>query len=312
MSEFTGPGVVDHARHTPYSRPGKHAALLDEALGCYSATGLAAESVLVEMVSGLARNLVVHYRGSGEELPAATADDINLRWVEDILDTDQSRHGAPLKAVRAVTDRVQGCCRDHTLLSVSALRQLGFPARSRVGFASYFVPGWNADHVVVETWIGGRWVRFDPEIEAPSEAMPTPADIPAGPGAPFLTAAEVWLGHRGGSLDVSRFGVGESPAPSGDWFVFCYVIGEVAHRFGDELLLWDVWGAMSNDLASADPEAIALVDEVATLLVAADKGDRDAEAELLARYLSDPRLHPGETVRCLDPRGPEAEVLLDR
>jgi hypothetical protein len=312
MSEFTGPGVVDHARHTPYSRPGKYAALLDEALGCHRAADLATERVLLEMVSSLARNLVVHYRGSGHPLPAATQSDINLRWVEDILDTDQSRHGAPLRTVRAVTERVQGCCRDHSLLSVSALRQLGFPARSRVGFASYFAPAWFTDHVVAELWIGGRWVRFDPEIDGPGAALATPADLPSGPGAPFLTAAQAWLGHRDGSLDVSRFGVGEGLNLSGDWFVHRYVIAEVAHRFGDELLLWDTWGAMSNDLSTAAPDAITLVDAVAGLLIAADQGDRDAEAELLARYLGDPRLHPGGTVRCLDPRGEVAEVLLER
>jgi Transglutaminase-like superfamily len=132
-------------------------------------------------VSELARNVVVHYRASGETLPETSALDINLRWLEDILETDQGRHPAPLAAPRAATERVQGCCRDHTLFSVGALRQQGIPARSRIGFASYFSPSWHQDHVIVEAWLGGRWVRFDPEVDRPLSTLPDPTDIPSGP-----------------------------------------------------------------------------------------------------------------------------------
>jgi hypothetical protein len=284
-------GVVDHARQTVYSDPGTYGALLD------------AVDPTVEGVAAMARNLVVHYRASGHELPESSNADIGLRWVDAILATDQQRHPGPLSAERPVRDRVQGCCRDHTLLCVAALRHHGIPARSRIGFASYFAPTWNHDHVVVEAWLDGRWRRFDPEVEAPTPALPDPTDIDTGPDGPFRTAAQVWTGHRAGSLDVSRFGVAEGLGIGGDWFVHGYVIGEVAHRFGDELLLWDVWGAMTPDLAEAPPADVALVDEIARLLLAADSGDSAAETELLARYREDDRLHPGTAIHSASPLG---------
>jgi hypothetical protein len=78
-----------------------------------------------------------------------------------------------------------------------------------------------------------------------------------------------------------------------------YVVQEVAHRFGDEMLLWDDWG-MCGGPGSQDDEA-EYVDEVAALLVAADAGDRAAEQRLLDLYRRDDRLHPGSRVRSLSP-----------
>lgn len=243
---------------------------------------------LVGEVSALARNLIVHYRGSGVELPEETRGQIHLRGLAEILEADQARHGSDLSIPRPIIDRVQGCCRDHTLFCVGALRYLGVPARSRVGFASYLAPGWHHDHVIVEAWLVDRWVRFDPEIENPRQAIALPADG-------FTDAGALWRGFRDGTVDVSRYGVGQGLA-AGDWFVFDYVIDEVAHRFGDELLLWDVWGAKVESLTDVPPDDLRLVDRVAGLSVAADAGDLAAERELFELYLADERLHPGPIV----------------
>jgi hypothetical protein len=104
---------VDHAVHTPYSDPGEHAALV---------TVLPIEAAAL---SAVARNLIVHYRASGHELPEVTRDEVNARWVERILAADQGRHPWPLDRPREVTSRVQGCCRDHTLFCVATLRAHG-------------------------------------------------------------------------------------------------------------------------------------------------------------------------------------------
>jgi hypothetical protein len=189
------------------------------------------------------------------------------------------------------------------VLAVAVLRHHGIPARSRVGFATYLSPTWNGDHVIVEAWMDGRWRRFDPEFDAPLPSMPDPTDIGHGSASPFLTAAQVWLAHRAGSIDVSRFGVAEGLGIGGDWFVFDYVIGQLAHRFGDELLLWDNWGAMTNDLRDVTPDDLALVDDIARGLVQADEGDIGAEVELLRRYQEDERLHPGQEIRSVSPNG---------
>ena len=87
------------------------------------------------------------------------------------------------------------------------------------------------------------------------------------------------------------------------------VVQEIAHRFGDEMLLWDDWG-MCDGPGSQDDDA-AYVDELAALLVAADAGDEVAERRLLDLYRRDDRLHPGPRVRSVSPAiGSEAWVEL--
>jgi hypothetical protein len=292
--------VVDHAAQTVYSDPGAWRERLDEI------------EPTIDAVSSMARNLVAHYRAQASELPESSRRDISLRWVEAILATDQRRNPLPLTLERAVCDRVQGCCRDHTLLAVAALRHHAVPARSRVGFATYLRPGWNDDHVIAEAWLGDRWRRFDPEIPVPFGGLGDPTDIPVGPDSPFLTAAQVWLGHRAGSIDLRCFGAPDVPELRGAWFAYRSVITEVAHRFGDELLLWDTWGAMSGHRDRAAPADPVLVDEVARLLVRADEGDREAERELLGRYRADDRLSPGPQIRSFSPDGGLYDVDLHR
>jgi hypothetical protein len=226
-----------------------------------------------------------------------------------VLEADQSRHPQALDVPRTITDRVQGCCRDHTLLCVATLRQHGVPARSRVGFAGYFVDGWHHDHVIVEAEIDGRWRRFDSEVEQALPGLAEPMDFafdaPGGRG--FVTAAAAWIAFRRGDLDVSNHGVDPAmPLFSGDRFVFDEVIYEVAHRFGDELLLWDSWGRIGAPGSAVSEEDATWMDEVASMLPAADAGDLEVEQRLLERYRSDPGLHPGSTVMQHSPFGDDS------
>lgn len=279
-----------YARQTPYSDPGPFAPLFDDL-----PTDVAALTAVV-------RNCVVHYRAAGIAFEGERLAEVNHRWLDAALATDQRRHGgAPLAAPRAEPDRVVGCCRDFTLWTVAALRHRGVPARSRLGFAHYFRPDWTDDHVVAEYWDGARWVWVDAQLD-PAAGWPfDPVDVPRGR---FVTAADAWAGYRAGELDVSRYGVG--PGLAGPAFVRDQVIQEVAHRYGDELLLWDVWGGMGPDLV----DGLDLVDEVAALLRAADGGSEVAERELAERYVTDRRLHPGPEVRCESPDGDHRTVDL--
>lgn len=277
------------AVHTPFTDPGPYAALLD------------AVSVDLDGMSAVARNIVVHYRASAELLDD-TRGDINSRWLSTILALDQSRHGRPLTEPRPEERRVQGCCRDHSLFCVGVLRQHGLPARSRVGFARYLVSGYHVDHVVVETWRYGWRLWFDPEMAASASRLPVPTDEEA-PEAPFLTAAEAWRQCRAGALDFDSFVTVPGSDVSGEWFVQCYVLLELAHRQGDEMLLWDGWGAMSEPGRPVDAATVTLTDEIAALLVAADRGDVEAERTLAGRYADDERLRPGDEVECISPYG---------
>ncbi|NUT36024.1 MAG: transglutaminase domain-containing protein [Hamadaea sp.] len=300
--------MIDYAKHTGYTDPGEHAALLD---------GLPAD---VPSIAEAVRNVLLHYRASGLELTAEHLLEVNNRWVERILAADQSRHPKPLAEPRPYAEHVAGCCRDYTLLSVAALRHKGIPARSRIGFASYFAEGFHHDHVVTEYWDGSRWIWTDTQLDpADTHWAFDTTDMPRpGIGAPFATAAQVWTAIRGGGIDGASYGVDPDLPIRGPWFVFDYVLLELAHRQGDEVLLWDGWGIMSDrfgdDLSTGDPEHLALVDRIAELLLAADDEDAAtagaAEKELAALYAADARLRPGDKVACMTPNGDEYAVDL--
>lgn len=285
------PVPADWARHSAASDPGECTTLL------------AAVPPKVEDIGATARNLIAHYRAQVTDLPDDTRDDIHLRWVADQLATDQRRHPHPLGVVRPVEERLQGCCRDHTLFAVSVLRQHRVPARSRVGFADYFSPDWHNDHVVPEYWEGNRWRRFDPEVESAGPLIPDPLDLEIGDQAPFRTAAQVFTLMRSGGIDSASYGVASGSPFSGEQFVVGEVFYEVAHRYGDEVLLWDGWGALPGPDRPVEDDVLTLVDEVADLLLAADAGDVQAEARLYSRYLNDARLIPGDAVTRFSPFG---------
>jgi hypothetical protein len=260
--------------HSVFSDPGPYGALLRELSG-------------LEEICTAVNNLVLHYRAEARLMREDRRDEINARWIATILEIDQARHPRPLLAPRPPGDRVAGCCRDHALLAVAALREQGIPARTRVGFN--FAPDFRGDHVVAEWWNGTRWQRFDPELQPGSRAFDV-RDMETGEGAPFETAAEVWTGHRAGRLDAALYGVAPGSELSGPSFIRMYVIMEALHRIGHEALLWD-------DVAAGITDADA--DEIARLLLAADAGDAAAD-ERLER---DPRLRYGPTVTQHSPYG---------
>jgi hypothetical protein len=268
---------MDYTAQTRFSDPGVHAELFD---------------ALPDDIAGIAavvRNLLIHYRGGGIEFTGERLAEIDNRWVSAILATDQKRNGTALAEPREPIDRVVGCCRDYTLTFVSVLRHKGIPARSRIGFGNYFAEGFNHDHVVAEYWNGDRWVMIDSQMD-PSEPRFTfdVADMPAGP---FKSAAEVWLGYRSGELDGNLYGADPDPDAAlklyGGWFIRNYVHYQLAHLNGDELLLWDNWGAMSDRLDGAD---VDLTDRIARLMVASDNGDETATKEVDELYRTDPAL----------------------
>ncbi|MGW9167470.1 transglutaminase-like domain-containing protein [Agromyces sp. NPDC055658] len=291
------PNPAEYARHSPFSDPGAHRALV---------AGVAAEPGAIHRAVTAA---ITHYRAD----PAVTSEqfaDIDRRWIASILDAATERADGPLDAERAPDRRVGGCCRDHSLLAVSILREHGRPARTRLGFAGYFTPGFRHDHVVVEAGHDGRWVRFDPELDPAAHGFDV-HDLPTGPGSPFETAAEAWLGYRAGEIDLAGYGVAPGHPISGPWIVHGYVLGDLAHRMRTELLLWDGWGVMDAPAAPIAADALDLADRVARLTVAADGGDASAEAELAALWRTDERVRPGRTVTTFSPAGGFGTVDLE-
>jgi hypothetical protein len=284
--------LEDYAVQSTYSDPGRHAELLD---------GLPTD---IAELAAVVQNVLIHYRGGGIEFTGDRLAEVDHRWIEPMLATDQKRNGTPLATPREPINRVAGCCRDYTLLTVSALRHQGVPARSRIGFAPYFTPSFNYDHVVVEYWNGERWRMVDSQLAPANNWGFDTADMPAGT---FLSAAKAWTGFRAGDLNGDDLGVDPQLPIRGGWFVRNYVFQELAHRQREELLLWDSWGAMAENL-EADLE---LTDQIAALLLAADDGDTAAEQELAERYSKDPDLRPDGQVMSFSPTNPARPVRID-
>lgn len=142
--------------------------------------------------------------------------------------------------------------------------------------------------------------------------MDIATDSPVGSG--FVTAAQAWTAYRHGDIDPDAYGVEpDMPILRGPRFVFGEVIYEVAHRFGDELLLWDTWGRIGEPGSAVSDEDARWMDDVAALLLAADDGDLDAERRLGARYRADAGLRPGRTVLQASPFGADpVNVTLQR
>lgn len=297
--------------HTPFTDPGVHAALLRT---------LPADP---DALAAAVRGLVVHYVASGRTFAPDRLADIDSRWVEAMLARLAERDAAPLTEPRDVDACLVGCCRDFTLLYVAALREHGVPARSRVGFAPYLRPGFAHDHVVAERWDATRaeWVRVDPQMDPARWDSVDVADLGTGPASPFRTASGLWLDHRAGRVGAAAldgYGVDPDLPLRGRWFVRNYVVVELAHLTGHELLLWDLWGAMTPVAVGADgrladvdapddPDLGDLVDEVARLLL-----DPDAHLAELDALAADPRLDPRRGVVCDSPRGFRAAVDLAR
>jgi hypothetical protein len=84
--------------------------------------------------------------------------------VREILECLLRRDGRELTITRPPQHRFFGCCR-HALLAAAIFRTHAVPARVRVGFATYFTPGFLEAHWVCEYWDGAQWRLLDAELD---------------------------------------------------------------------------------------------------------------------------------------------------
>ncbi|MFN8374360.1 MAG: transglutaminase-like domain-containing protein [Anaerolineae bacterium] len=106
----------------------------------------------------------------------------------------------PLTETRAPENRIVGCCRDFSVLFCSMLRHFGIPARTRSGFANYFIKDYWMDHVVVEYWTGDHWQLVDSEIP-PAEHWGLRCD---GRAAQPLSSSAGWRGRCAAAMGRTR------------------------------------------------------------------------------------------------------------
>jgi Transglutaminase-like superfamily len=263
--------MTDHAFYAAQSRvtdPGRFAGRVD---------GLPA--TLASMRTA-ARELVFHYRADGDfaenGIAAGRIAEIDTRYAEDMLARLFQLADVPLGHPRAPAQRLVGCCRDFTVLFLAIARAHGVPARARVGFATYFHPGWFIDHVIAEVWdqVQQRWRLVDPEladdhVAAVDGARVDPEDVPPGR---FLTGPQAWRSCRSGAVDVQRFVVApelDLPITRGWPYVRHNLVHDLAALARQEMLLWDNWGLTQID-GEPSPDQLAALDAVAAATSSSD------------------------------------------
>ncbi|MDJ0755297.1 MAG: transglutaminase domain-containing protein [Ardenticatenaceae bacterium] len=263
------------------SNPGKYAYLFD---------GLPPDLAgIAKVAQGLVYHYFAHQHIYGWAPPQERLSEINTRTMPRILETLLAKDGRPLTKSRDYENRLVGCCRDFSLLACAILRHQGRAARVRHGFASYFVPDYWVDHVIVELWDDGRWRRFDPQLSSQQDWGFDTLDMPANA---FVTGGRAWQMCRFENEDPNRFGLGpDETQVRGWWFIRERLQQDVAALNKVELLCWDGW----DGLVEGRPEDEAVLDEMAALSLNPDS------RELRERCQSDERWQIPATVRCFHP-----------
>jgi hypothetical protein len=288
-----------YASHSPESDPADLRELLD---------GLPADAPsLLDAVAGLILD-TTFVAPLGVVCPPDAADDIEVRRLPDMLGRILARGPGSLATPRPPEQRFIGACRHSALLACSALRHHGVPARVRVGFATYFVPGFHDDHWVTEYWDGAGWRLMDAELTSAVRRHLgiglDPCDIPRDR---FVTAGRAWRDIRSGRMDAATCGV-SSIGIAGPWFVAGSVVRDLAALNKREMLPWDYWG-LSRELRPGVPVSAAVcarLDALAPLLA-------DPEPDwqrVRAAYGSDEALRVPSVVMSF-PRGRPIEAPVD-
>jgi hypothetical protein len=263
-----GSGAEFYSTQSRFSDPGAMGPWLDDTPGDLAA------------IRTIASTLVFHYMAYGDITAHGFAPErraeINLRYADDMFARLHELDPAAPGAERKPTDRVVGCCRDHTLLFVAMARHHGIPARARVGFATYLIPDWALDHVIAEVWDAaeGRWRLVEPQFPGdytdPGDGATV--DLLDVPRDRFLVGADAWSACRSGALDPERFVVApDLPQPFlRSWAYLTHnLVFDLAALHKDEMILWDLWGPLTMGRPKPDESTL---DDLAAILAEQHRG----------------------------------------
>ena len=203
----------------------------------------------------VSQRLVAHYMGNSDgstgPITGERLKEVDLRYADAMFGRLLEMGSPKLSRDRPPEERLPGCCRDYAVLFVSMARRKGIPARVRVGYATYFKPGWNLDHVIAEVWDSERkrWRLVEPEITNAVAARVgfDPLNVPRDQ---FLTGPLAWIAARTGRIDPERFLVSpdlEIPYTRGWLSLRHHVVQDLAALNKAEMLVWDQWGILNED-----------------------------------------------------------------
>ncbi|MBB5891261.1 transglutaminase domain-containing protein [Kutzneria kofuensis] len=234
------------------------------------------------------RQLFIQATDAPAGVPEERLGERNIRPASGLIDALTAIDPAPLHVPRPPDKRVVGTCRHWSTLATALLRQRGIAARARCGFGTYFVPGKNLDHWIIEYRRDGRWVRVDVEhLWRPY--VPQSDDLP--PGA-FLTGGEAWQWYRTGEVDGKLFGVPGVDHAWGVGEIRGNLMRDLASMLKIETLPWDEWGRMEDSYQGRTGDDFdELMDRIA------DACGTDDPAAVQAIYAAEDLAVPEEVTR---------------
>ncbi len=210
----------------------------------------------ISALRAISQQLVAHYMGSSDgtsgPVEGERLTEVDTRYADAMFSRLLALASPPLARQRPPAERIAGCCRDFAVLFVAMARHKGFPARVRVGYATYFQAGWYLDHVIAEVWDRNerRWRLVEPEVSdrfVPKGGVFDPLDVPPDR---FVTGPLAWLAARTGRLDPERFVVApdlDEPYTRSWLSLRHHVVQDLAALNKAEMLLWDQWGILDDD-----------------------------------------------------------------
>jgi len=281
--------------HSPITNPGANAALFNALPG--DLAGIA------HAVQGLVYHYVADAQFYNWSVPQERLPEIDTRMVEAMLARITMLDDCPLTATRVPQKRLIGCCRDFTALFVAALRYKGIAARSRHGFATYFVPGYFIDHVIAEVWEEDcqRWRMIDPEM--PPERFPH-LDVTDMTHDQFILSGAAWKRCRAGESEPARYGLGPDVPVHGWNFIISRILLDLAALNKHEMLCWEDWGLALTPYAEMTPDDLALLNEVAAMTTidpvpfeqVRSLYERDARLNLSGQIMTFSPVYPNSTL----------------
>lgn len=263
------------ASQSPITDPGKHGDLI-----------AAMPKTIPEIcsaVQGLCQNYKTWYsvKIGTEQLLLS-----NDHYVSDIIGNVLRKDKSPLTEARGEEERIFASSADYVSLFCAIARHNGIPARKRVG---YKVSDMYVAYDIAEYWDGSAWQQADA----------------AGmlDGCKFVYAAEAWQAWRKGELCECQ--LRGDPARGAEVLRACLML-DLAAVNKMEMLNWDRYGWMLTPVMYQSSRAMAVLDEVAGLLL-----DVDANLEALqAVYTREEGLEVPHAVKCAHPLIPAFKFTL--
>jgi hypothetical protein len=280
-----------YVRQSPITEPGKMAHLLAD---------LPKD---VQELCSVIQGLMVHVYWAdryGLTLSPERKQDVQLRKAASMLEKIQEMESCSLTVMRPLEKRIAGTCRDFSLLLCSFLRYQGIPARTRCGFATYFLPNHYEDHWICEYWHREMqsWVMVDPQLDPfQCDALQITFDPCKLTPGKFIPAGAAWQMCRNGRANPDSFGIFDM---HGLGFVRENLVRDIASLNGMELLPWDVWGIMETEDDRLTKEDLCFLDEVASLTLQVNTGFSQLEGV----YGTDARIRVPDTIVSYTNNGP--------